>query len=199
MKIGVFGGCFNPPHRAHKNIAQKLLEKGYVDIVIFVPTGDEYRKPGLAKFRHRVAMLEQMLADENRIELCTVGNTPMGQYTYQVLDYLQEKYESAELYFVCGTDNLNEIETWRRYKYVLSNYRLLVIRRGEVDVKSILKKYKNFENRITLCNIDSEPLSSTMIREYIASDDKKVLELLDESVLKYIRENDLYKEGSRDR
>lgn len=41
MKIGIFGGSFNPPHKMHKKIAKVLIKKGYVDKVIFVPTGIE--------------------------------------------------------------------------------------------------------------------------------------------------------------
>ena len=42
MKIGIFGGSFNPPHKMHKKIAKVLIKKGYVDKVIFVPTGMKY-------------------------------------------------------------------------------------------------------------------------------------------------------------
>ena len=44
MKIGIFGGSFNPPHNMHKNIALELIEHGYLDKVIYVPTGDSYEK-----------------------------------------------------------------------------------------------------------------------------------------------------------
>ena len=44
MKIGIFGGCFNPPHIMHYTVANTILEKSYLDKVIFVPTGDNYDK-----------------------------------------------------------------------------------------------------------------------------------------------------------
>ena len=44
MKIGIFGGSFNPPHNMHENIALNLIANGYVDKVIYVPTGDNYNK-----------------------------------------------------------------------------------------------------------------------------------------------------------
>ena len=44
MKIGIFGGSFNPPHNMHKNISIELLEKGYLDKIFYVPTGDSYNK-----------------------------------------------------------------------------------------------------------------------------------------------------------
>ena len=42
MKIGIFGGCFNPPHNMHKKIATKLINNGYLDNIIFIPTGNNY-------------------------------------------------------------------------------------------------------------------------------------------------------------
>lgn len=49
MKIGFFGGCFNPPTIAHINLAKKVLEKCNLDKLIFVPIGDFYSKKDLAK------------------------------------------------------------------------------------------------------------------------------------------------------
>ena len=42
MKIGIYGGSFNPPHKMHEKIAKKLIDEKYVDQVIFVPTSTEY-------------------------------------------------------------------------------------------------------------------------------------------------------------
>ena len=47
MKIGIFGGCFNPPHKMHFKIAEELIMKKYLDKVIFVPTGNFYKKKNL--------------------------------------------------------------------------------------------------------------------------------------------------------
>ncbi len=47
MKIGIFGGCFNPPHNMHKDIGLNLIKKKYLDRVIYVPTGDQYQKEEL--------------------------------------------------------------------------------------------------------------------------------------------------------
>ena len=60
MKIGIFGGAFNPPHKMHKEIAINLLEKGYVDKIIYVPTGNNYNKSGLLDGKQRIEMLEIM-------------------------------------------------------------------------------------------------------------------------------------------
>ena len=59
IKIGILGGSFNPPHKKHIEIAQKLIDKNYVNKVIIVPTGDNYdRKDNLVQFEHRYNMLK---------------------------------------------------------------------------------------------------------------------------------------------
>ena len=57
MKIGIFGGSFNPPHKIHQKIANYLVKNNYLDKVIFVPTGSNYEKPYLASEQDRYNML----------------------------------------------------------------------------------------------------------------------------------------------
>ena len=65
MKIGIFGGSFNPPHNAHKKIALELIKKHYVDKVIFVPTGSKYEyKNNLLSNEIRLTMLELMCKND---------------------------------------------------------------------------------------------------------------------------------------
>ncbi len=58
MKIGFFGGCFNPPTNAHVNLAKKVLDECNLNRVVFVPVGDFYGKKELAPEKHRYNMLK---------------------------------------------------------------------------------------------------------------------------------------------
>ncbi len=58
MKIGFFGGCFNPPTNAHINLAIKVLKESNLDKLIFVPVGDFYQKQDLVSEEHRYNMLK---------------------------------------------------------------------------------------------------------------------------------------------
>lgn len=58
MKIGFFGGCFNPPTNAHINLAKKVLKECKLDKVIFVPVGNFYDKKELVSGEHRYNMLK---------------------------------------------------------------------------------------------------------------------------------------------
>ena len=70
MKIGVYGGSFNPIHNMHKEIVTSLLNKGYVDKIILLPTGNYYKKSNLLDGKHRMKMLELAFKDVSGVEIC---------------------------------------------------------------------------------------------------------------------------------
>ena len=182
MKIGIFGGSFNPPHNMHKNIALELIKKEYLDEIIYVPAGDKYNKKGLISFNHRINMVNLSLSD--------IGNKDDYQYTYQTLDYFKSINKEDDIYFICGTDNLKELDTWKRYEYILENYKLLVIRRNSDNIDEILNKYKKYKNNIIIADVESKGLSSTLVRENLKKNIKD--DNLDKEVYDYIKENNLY-------
>lgn len=190
MKIGIFGGCFNPPHNMHKNISLQLINNHYLDKVIYVPTGTNYKKDGLITFNHRYNMLKLLTKNNNNLLVTDISNSNDYQYTYQVLDYFKEIYKDAEIYFICGSDNLKELDTWKNYKYILTNYKLLVIKRNNDNIDNILEKYKKYSKNIIISNIKEEYISSTYIRNNLNK--KEIKNLLDKDVYKYIITNGLY-------
>lgn len=193
MKIGVFGGCFNPPHKSHKQLSELLLENGYVDEIIFVPTGDFYPKRDLASFEDRVNMLKLMVRDHDKMSVLEIGGTRDCEFTYQLMDKLRDKYSDVQLYFVCGTDNLRELNSWKRYEYILSNYNVLVTRRNGDDVEKIVSGYSPYDGSITVANVEVGDLSSTKVRMALLNEEETVKEFLDESVYEYIDKNNLYR------
>ena len=185
IKIGILGGSFNPPHKKHIEIAQKLIDKNYVNKVITVPTGDNYlRKDNLVPFEHRYNMLK--LLERPGIEVSDISK--VDKYTYEVLDYFNNGTD--EIYFICGLDNLNDLETWKNYQYILDKYKLLVIDRPGYYYDELIKKYNS--NNIIKTDIEISSISSTTVRERLANS-LDVTDYLDDSVIKYINDNALYK------
>ena len=72
MRIGIYGGSFNPPHNGHKLVINYLLDNEILDKVYVVPTGRNYVKPGLEKFEHRRAMLDLALSSIDRAEIVDI-------------------------------------------------------------------------------------------------------------------------------
>lgn len=192
MKIGIFGGSFNPPHKMHKKIAIEPIKKHYVDKVIFVPTGSKYKyKNNLLSDKVRLEMLELMCRDNNNLEVSDYELKEHVVYTYETLNYFRNKYKDDEIYFICGTDNLSYIDKWERGIYVLSNNKFLVIKRNTFDITPLLEKYKDYKDNIIVTEIEENEISSTKIREMIYNN-KRVKDYLDDKVLDYIIRNKLY-------
>ena len=192
MKIGIFGGSFNPPHKMHKKIAIELIKKHYVDKVIFVPTGSKYKyKNNLLSDKVRLEMLELMCRDNNNLGVSDYELKEHVVYTYETLDYFKNKYKDDEIYFICGTDNLSYIDKWKKGEYILSNNKILVIKRNTDDINTLLDKYKDYKDNIIVADIKENEISSTKIREMIYNN-KGVEDYLDNKVLDYIVRNKLY-------
>ncbi len=189
MKIGIFGGSFNPPHKIHQKIANYLVKNNYLDKVIFVPTGSNYEKPYLASEQDRYNMLKLMIGNVSYLDISTYEFGKLT-HTYQTLDHFKEHYKDDEIYFICGSDNLKEIKTWKRYQYILSNYKLLVIRRNGESITDILSELKSYQNNIIVIDDIKSSLSSTSIRKRF-KDDKNLVKdgNIDSKVFEYIKNN----------
>ena len=189
MKIGIFGGSFNPPHKIHQKIANYIIKNNYLDKVIFVPTGSNYEKPYLASEQDRYNMLKLMIGNVSYLDISTYEFGKLT-HTYQTLDHFKKHYKDDEIYFICGSDNLKEIKTWKRYQYILSNYKLLVIRRNGESITDILSELKSYQDNIIVIDDIKSSLSSTSIRKRF-KDDKKLVKdgNIDSKVFEYINNN----------
>ncbi len=194
MRIGIFGGCFNPPHKMHLDIALELIQNGYLDKVIYVPASNKYNKPGLVSNNHRYQMLKLMTSKYPMLEVSDFEFQEQLKYTYETLDYFKKKYSNDEIYFIMGADNLDEFDTWRNYEYMLSNYKMLVIRRDGTSTIDALAKYQKYQHNIIITNLKAIMLSSTYIRHNIT--DANINKYLDLDVLTYIKDNHLYEKRS---
>ena len=192
MKIGIFGGCFNPPHMMHEKVALELIDKKLLDKVIYVPTGDKYNKLGLVTEKDRYNMLKIICSKNEYLEVSDHEFNVERVYTYQTMDYFKKLYPKSELYFICGAENLDEFDTWREYKYIMSNYKILVNNRNNINIDNLLEKYDEFRNNIIITDVDFIDISSTMIRNMIKNSDGDIVKYLDLDVLDYIKENNLY-------
>ena len=199
MKIGVYGGSFNPIHIMHKEIVTSLLDKGYVDKIILLPTGNYYKKSNLLDGKYRMKMLELAFKDDKRVEISDYEFKNNLISTYRSLDYLQSIYKNDSLYFIMGADNLKGFDTWKKYDYILDNYNLIIIDR-DIDYKEELEKYNSYKGEIVIAsNVVTNSVSSSEIRDFyyndISFDYKKYL---DKEVYDYINDKGFYKKGYKE-
>jgi nicotinate-nucleotide adenylyltransferase len=192
MKIGIFGGSFNPPHEMHLNIGIQLINKQYVDNVIYVPTGSKYKyKNNLLTDKNRLEMLEILTKKYEGLSVNDYELKDEVVYTCETLAYFKEVYLDDDIYFVCGADNLSYIDKWKNGEDILNNYKILVMKRKGEDILELLEKFKEYKHNIVVADIEQRDISSTDIRERLKNNEN-VLDVLDKDVYEYIRKNKLY-------
>lgn len=192
MKIGVFGGSFNPPHKMHLNIGVQLVNKQYVDNVIYVPTGSKYKyKNNLLPDKNRLDMLEILTKNYKYLDVNDYELKDEVVYTCETLAYFKEIYPNDKIYFICGADNLSYIDKWKNGEDILKNYKILVMKRKGEDIEKLLKRFVLYKDNIIVADIEQQDISSTDIRDRL-KENKEVLDVLDKDVYEYIRKNKLY-------
>lgn len=199
--LAVFGGTFNPIHNGHLALAGHILQAGYADEVLFVPSGVPPHKPadGLAPVEHRLALLRAALAPfpEFSVSDIEAREQEAPSYTINTLLTLHQAFPGQEIVFVMGMDCLHELDTWYRGPELVSQFRFLIYPRpGYVPPKTadLAEPFGN-RNAVKLANSIIEapllPIAASDIRNWLAAG-KNVAGLLPESVLAYIKENQLY-------
>lgn len=184
MKIGLFGGSFNPVHTGHIKIAEYAYKTLGLDKIYFIPAAVNPFKKGnkIESAEHRVNMLKLALENFKGNAEVSLFEIKKGgvSYTYETIRYFKNKFKNDELYFIMGSDLVSKFNKWEYIDEMVASCNFVVYKRDKEIKKSNIKKYnlKVFDNPIY-------PESSTAIRE-------GQLEYTDEKVNKYIGNNFLY-------
>lgn len=195
MKIGLFGGTFDPIHLGHLIVMENVLNIMNLDKIIILPSSNPPHKQDKDKtdVKLRVDMVKKAIKNNNRIILSTFeANSNEVIYSYQTINYFKEKYPADEFYYVMGEDSFMNIESWKNYKDLLKE-NLIVFARSSIDSQSsLVKKVKetNKEN-IHLINNLNINISSTLIRNLLRNG-KSIRYLVTDDVYDFIMENRLY-------
>lgn len=191
MVIGMLGGSFCPPTKAHIEISNMCIEQGLCDKVIWVPVNEAYRKSTNIEAYHRVEMVKLALANEQNIDysLHEQNHTEIIR-TLESIKELQEIYPDDKILFIAGADKLGF--KWMQREEFVRDFGYIILNRGDIDCEEIIKKSKNlskWENNIKVLEYDSD-ISSTIVREEIRN--TRNSDLISDSVLEYIRKNNLF-------
>lgn len=191
MKIGIFGGSFDPIHTGHAIIAQHVITSGIVDQLWLMVSpvnplkADKVRQVSDAD---RLRMVEMVSRPMEGVETSAFEfSMPKPSYTIDTLNALQEKFPDDEFYLITGGDNWQIFNKWRNSEEILAKYHLLIYPRlgYEVNIPAEL------QDRVKLIDAPVIELSSTEIRERLANGESVRYYVPDE-VLGYIERHHLY-------
>ena len=192
MKIGIFGGSFNPIHSGHAIIAHHIISSGAVDRLWLMVSPVNPLKVGLEQQvadTDRLRMVEMVTRPLENVETSAFEFTmPKPSYTIDTLNALQSKFPDDEFYLVTGADNWVIFDRWRNSEEILAKYHLLVYPRLGYDV--VIPE--ELRDRVTLVDAPIIELSSTAVRERLAQG-LSVRYYVPDEVLSYIERKGLYR------
>ncbi len=198
-KTAIFGGTFNPVHKAHLVLAQDALEAATLDRVLFIPCATPpHKTPArLADAAHRLAMLELALTDHPDFEVSDIEIRRTGtSYSIDTVQTLKDLYPDDDLTFIIGSDSLVELHLWKDIEQLLPLVTFLsVARPGQEQVQPAdIPLPDPWPETLSKQLIEGHlmDISSSGIRKNIA-ENKSILSLVPASVSAYIVQHGLYK------
>ncbi|MCR4594157.1 MAG: nicotinate (nicotinamide) nucleotide adenylyltransferase [Clostridiales bacterium] len=208
MRIGIFGGTFNPPHKGHVRIVEKMTEEMNLDKVLIIPNKKPTHKrcDDLADNQHRLEMCK--MAFHNPIyEVSSIEmDRDSDSYTIYTLNELAEMYPDDEFFLIIGSDMFLIFNKWYKHKELLERCTLCVASRDNDDTIRQLRAYafdtlgiyiKELDGKhIHISPMSAYEVSSSDIRARIA-EGKSIYGMTDPEIIEYMEKNKLYGYGKK--
>jgi nicotinate-nucleotide adenylyltransferase len=192
MRIGIFGGTFDPPQLGHIYAAHQAFLSFELDTVFFVPTGESWHKGEESLPQTRAEMVTLAIKDHSWAQFSDCDLQREGPtYSIDTLRDFRTLFPTAELFFIMGDDAFSQIETWKSWQLIPSMAQLIVVSRLDAtpEIPEILSASVN------LLEISAVPISSTQCREMIQQGES-VAEFISSEVMDYIQKNKLYRSNA---
>ena len=168
-KLGILGGTFDPPHKGHLYVSKIVAKKLKLNKIIWVVT----KKNPLKKVAHistkeRIKLSKKITSKERKISVLYLDDIVKSSNTFDVLNYLKNKYKKTKLYFIIGADNLVKFHKWNNWKKIPSLSKIVIFPRQNYSIRSlnqhVLKNLK--KNDFIYINSKKINISSSLIRKF---------------------------------
>ncbi len=189
LRLGLFGGTFDPPHLGHLVVAQDVVEGLALDRLLFLPAGSPPHKTGkvISPAPLRLEMVRALTAGSDVFRVSDVELNRGGpSFTVDTLRYYRDLHPEAEIFFVLGADQAMAFDSWRDPEILASLATLVVMARGGVQVPGV-----NFTS-VPVTRVD---ISATNIRERVRAG-RSIRYLVPEEVRQIIESQCLYRAAS---
>ena len=198
MRLGVYGGAFDPPHSAHLLLARHVLEAKALDTLIFVPTFAPPMKnrSDLAPFADRHRMVEIAIDRLAALEASDIEGKRGGvSYTIDTLRELKENYSARreDFFLVIGSDALMSFRSWHAPDEILREATVLVLRRAGFRPEDAPA---DLLDQVEILSNPEMDISSAGVRKRIAAG-LSVKDIVPEAVIAYIEKKHLYQASGR--
>ena len=203
MRLGIFGGTFDPIHNGHLSVAERVRAEMRLDRVIFIPAGQPWFKEGqtVTDAVHRLEMTRLAVADNPRFAASDMEVRRDGPtYTIDTLAELRrEMGDGVELYFILGIDALNELHRWRKPSDVLNMATIVGVTRPgaeTVDRAALDSIREGASDEVVIVGGPLIDISAADVRRRIANG-LSVQGMLSRAVEEYTERHSLYEVKGR--
>lgn len=207
MRLGYFGGSFDPPHLGHLAVAQAAAAAFQLDRVLLVPTSHQPLKPNgpVASYADRLAMLQLLCAqspsDAGLVASDLEAPLPDGgpHYTIDTLRRLRATLAPEDALFVLvGADAFLQLPLWRAPEDLLAIAEWIIVSRPGFDLQRLeaMPLYAAHRGRVHLLPTLDDPTSATAVRAALAAGLDPTGAGVPSAIAAYIREHHLYAAGS---
>ena len=192
QRIAVFGGSFDPIHIEHIRLAKDAVKSLRLDLLIVMPAGvpPHKRDKALSDGQARLEMCRRAFQGEEKIIVSDYEIQQGGtSYTYLTCRHFKEKYPTAQLFWLVGTDMLRNFPTWKNPEKILNDVTLAVCARNEEKnwiESEQFNFFAHFQKRFVVIDYQGKDVSSTAIRTRIAAGED-VTPFVGEQVAAYIQ------------
>jgi len=192
LRLGVFGGSFNPIHLGHLLVADDVRRRLRLDRVLFVPSRRPPHKHGpITPYRHRLAMTRLAIAGEPGFELCRIEELRPGpSYTVDTLTELGSLFPGTALFLVVGSDQYREISGWRRPQLLTRLARVVVMNRPGIPRPALFPGHD--PRRVLFRAVIQIAISAATVRARLAKG-HSVRYMLPVEVSEYVTRHRLYR------
>lgn len=195
-KLGIIGGTFNPIHIGHLIIAESVREAYELDHVLFIPARiPPHKKAERASALHRLEMTRLAVMTNPNFSVSDMEMKRTGpSYSIDTIRELRKLHgDSVELYFIAGTDTIQDLPNWRKVEEVLTLCNFIGATRpdGTEIIDNIVEQFGELGKKIHQLRVPEVEISSTDLRNRLHSG-KSVRYMIPQTVIEYIRQNGVY-------
>ncbi len=192
MKLGIFGGTFNPPHVGHLIVSEHVCDHYHFDKIIFIPSANPPHKndPSMASAHDRFEMTQLAVKGNSLFEASRLEIERSGlSYTVDSLAALISLYPRARFSLIIGYDNFIEFETWKSPHEIIANANLIVMNRPGFSSSDARSEFSKSAEFVTVPQIG---ISGSDIRRRVKMG-RSIRYLVPKAVEEYIVHKGLYR------
>lgn len=168
MRVGLYGGSFDPVHNAHLLIAQYVLEELSLQKILFIPSGIPPHKKIFSEPEQRLQMVKLAIVDNPRFEASDFEVKTSGpSYSIETIVHFSRELglKKNEMFWIMGSDNFRDFQNWKNPRKILDSCEVVVFPRDRQDAKKFPSKYRKEVHSLPLAPLIE--ISSSKIRDLV--------------------------------